>query len=429
MIEPRRKPDMASVFDALPGNYALLTPSADFSVVAASDSLLRLMGTTRPAALGRPVFSLFAADAANAPATGAHTMRRSLEDVLQSRQVDCLPTLRFDLPGADGQREEHFWAFCNTPVVDETGALTGILLHAENVTRLQRAEEARKADEALNRQILNSARDFAIIGTGLDGRITCWNEGACRVLGARESDMLGRTFDCFFTPEDLAQGRPATEMRRSLQNGHASDERWHVRRDGRRFWASGQLTPLKSPAGEAIGFVKMLRDQTEQHLTAQALRESRHRLDSALDTGLIGFFEWDVVEGQVFGDERFAAMHDVAPAPAGEGLPLTGLIARVHPDDRQSLRRCLATALAAHADYTREFRVLRKDGNVSWVLLRARCYLQQGDKPLRYTGAAIDVSASKLAEAQVRKLNARLGALVRERTSALRMREAQMRAC
>ena len=304
MTAPLRKPDMAPVFDALPGNYALLTPSADFCVVAASDSLLRILQTTRAAVLGRSVLTLFAADAGVVPEGSVPTMRRSLEHVLHTLQVDALPTLRFDLPGADGQAEAHYWAFSNTPVIDEHGALTGVLLHAENVTRLRQVEQARKTEETLHRQILDSARD----------------------------------------------------------------------------------------------------------------------------TGLISFFEWDVVEGQVFGDARFAAMYDTAPAPAGQGLPLSGLIARVHPDDRQSLRRCLATALAAHADYTREIRILREDGNVRWLLLRARCYLHQEDKPLRYSGAAIDVSASKLAEAQVRKLNARLAALVKERTSALRMREAQMRA-
>jgi PAS domain S-box-containing protein len=282
--------------------------------------------------------------------------------------------------------------------------------------------------DALHRQICNSARDFAIIGTDLQGRVTFWNEGASRVLGWSEADMLGQESACIFTPEDLAQQQPAAEMRMALEYGHASDERWHVRRDGRRIWASGQLTQLKSASGEAIGFVRMLRDQTEQHLTAQALRESRHRLDSALDTGLVGFFEWDVVDGQVVGDERFAAMFGMTPAQARQGLALAALIARVHPDDQQPLRRCLDTALATHADTTREFRVAGSDGSVGWVLLRARCYRQQQDKPLRYTGSAIDVSASKLAEAQVRKLNARLAALVQERTSALHMREAQMRA-
>ncbi|MDB5758516.1 MAG: hybrid sensor histidine kinase/response regulator [Burkholderia sp.] len=422
MKESTRKPDMASVFDALQGHYALLAPDTGFAVVAISDCLLALMHGGRQAVLGQPLLSLLA------PGRNASAVRGSLEKVLARREADSLPAMRLDLRGDDGRGHVHHWAVCNTPVLDRSGQVSGILLHADNVSRLLHAEQARQADEALHRQILNSARDFAIIGTDLQGHVTFWNEGASRVLGWSEADMLGQESACIFTPEDLAQQHPAVEMQLALEYGHASDERWHVGRDGRRIWASGQLTQLKSASGEAIGFVRMLRDQTEQHLTAQALRESRHRLDSALDTGLVGFFEWDVVDGQVVGDERFAAMFGMAPAQARQGLALPDLISQVHPDDRQALRRCLDTALATHADTTHEFRVTGSDGGVGWVLLRARCYLQQQDKPLRYTGAAIDISASKLAEAQVRKLNARLAALVQERTSALHMREAQMRA-
>jgi PAS domain S-box-containing protein len=302
------------------------------------------------------------------------------------------------------------------------------VLERKSMTESLRKTGMAPALDALNRQILDSALDFAIIGTDLKGRVNLWNKGASRVLGWSEEEMLGQASDCLFSAEDRAQDLPAREMRAALEHGQASDERWHLRRDGRRIWASGQLTQLTGAAGEAIGFVRMLRDQTEQHLTAQALRESRHRLDSALDTGLVGFFEWDVVDGQVFGDERFAAMFGMGPAEARQGLALPALIERVHRDDRRALRRCLDTALENHADTAREFRVAGGDGSTGWVLLRARCYRQQQDKPLRYTGAAIDVSASKLAEAQVRKLNARLAALVQERTSALHMREAQMRA-
>jgi PAS domain S-box-containing protein len=422
MTEPLRKPEMAPVFDALRGHYALLSPDSGFSVVAISDSLLEMMHGNREAVLGQPILPLIAAG------HEARAMRISLEKVLDRHEADSLPAMRVALPGTGSHDGAQHWAICNTPVFDQSGGLGGILLHAENVSRLLHAEQGREADEALHRQILNSARDFAIIGTSLEGRVTFWNEGASRVLGWSEAEMLGQESARIFTPEDLAAAQPALDRRVALKHGYASDERWHVRRDGRRIWASGQLTPLKNAAGEAIGFVRMLRDQTEQHLTAQALRESRHRLDSALDTGLVGFFEWDVLDGQVVGDERFAAMFGMAPAEARQGLLLPDLIARVHPDDRQALRRCLDTALATHADTSREFRVVAGDGTVGWVLVRARCYLQQHDKPLRYTGAAIDVSASKLAEAQVRKLNARLAALVQERTSALHVREAQMRA-
>ena len=427
MTEPLRNADMAPVFDALPGNYALLAPGADFSILAVSDLLLQMLRAARPAVLHQPVHALFAAGDGETAAESMRSLRQSLDKVQQTRQAEFIPALPIALPGAGSPGKTPCWDLCVKPVIDAGGALTGILLHAENVSRLRMVEQEKKANDALHRQILDSARDFAIVGTDLDGRITCWNEGARRVLGWSEQDMLGNTLDRFFTPEDLAQGRPATEMRLALENGHASDERWHVRRDGDRFWASGQLTPLKDDAGQVSGFVKMLRDQTERQLTTRALAESRHWIDSALDTGLIGFFEWDVVESRVFGDERFHVMYGMSPEQAQQGVSLSDVAARVHPDDRQALFRCLDKALEARADYTREFRVTCPNGDERWVLARARCYLRDGDKPLRYTGAAIDISASKLAEAQVRKLNARLAALVRERTSALRMREAQMR--
>ncbi len=83
------------------------------------------------------------------------------------------------------------------------------------------------------------------------------------MLGWTEAEMLGQPPDRFFTPEDNAQDFPREEMRLALARGHASDERWHLRKDGRRFWASGEMTPLKDEAGRVQGFVKILRDRTE----------------------------------------------------------------------------------------------------------------------------------------------------------------------
>jgi PAS domain S-box-containing protein len=237
MTEPLRAPDMASLFNALQGHYALLKPDAGFAVVAISDSLLAIMHNRRQDVLGRPVLSLFGGNATDRPGHGARILRSSLEKVLYRREADCLPAMRIDLPGADGDddAEAHYLTLSNSPVVDLAGRLTGILLHAENIGMLMRAEQARHADEALNRQILDSARDFAIIGTDLEGQVTFWNEGASRVLGWSEAEMLGQTAACIFTPEDLAQDVPSADMRKALEDGHASDERWHVRRNGRRI--------------------------------------------------------------------------------------------------------------------------------------------------------------------------------------------------
>ncbi|KAB1072475.1 PAS domain S-box protein [Methylobacterium planeticum] len=137
--------------------------------------------------------------------------------------------------------------------------------------------------DVLYRSVFESPVDFAMIVTGPEGRVTAWNTGAERVLGWSRSEMIGEPVDRFFTPEDRAEGRPATEMRLSLADGRAADERWHLRRDGTRFWASGEMMPLRDALGGHIGFLKILRDRTRARESGKALREAERRRTTLLD--------------------------------------------------------------------------------------------------------------------------------------------------
>ncbi|MCP3734623.1 GAF domain-containing protein [Sphingomonas sp. RP10(2022)] len=152
----------------------------------------------------------------------------------------------------------------------------------EKASVMHDAGEAMRNSEALHRQILDSATDFAIIATDLDGRVTRWNAGAENILGWTERDMMGEPVDRFFTPEDRAAGRPLAEMRLALERGHGNDERWHLRADGTRFWAQGEMTPLRRFDDEVVGFVKVLRDRT-----AERLREQRLDLLARASAGLL----------------------------------------------------------------------------------------------------------------------------------------------
>src|SRR5690242_14823206 len=115
-----------------------------------------------------------------------------------------------------------------------------------------RADEARRY-----RAVFKSAVDFAIITMDRDGQVTDWNPGAEHVLGWTAGEMRGQAAEHFFTPEDRAAGSPGSEMRRALEAGRADDERWHLRKDGSRFWASGEMHPLRDEAGQHLGFLKI----------------------------------------------------------------------------------------------------------------------------------------------------------------------------
>lgn len=135
------------------------------------------------------------------------------------------------------------------------------------------------------RAICESAVDFAIIATNQDGRVIEWNAGAEHILGWSAAEMRGEHIDRIFTDEDRAEGRAGLEMRRAVAEGRANDERWHVRKTGVRFWATGEMMPLVSENDAHIGFIKILRDRTAEHEAAIALREETRRLETLNRTG------------------------------------------------------------------------------------------------------------------------------------------------
>ena len=129
------------------------------------------------------------------------------------------------------------------------------------------------------RQIVNSAIDTAIISTDRDGRVTSWSEGARRILGYEEREMLGLTLDDLFTFEDQKRGVFQKEMEDAIAIGRGGgEEGWRVRKDGSLFWAIGELTPMRL-GDEIVGFVKVLRDRTSQRRAEEDLREERRALE------------------------------------------------------------------------------------------------------------------------------------------------------
>ena len=61
-------------------------------------------------------------------------------------------------------------------------------------------------------------------------------------MGFDASDVLGRELNDIFTQEDCDAGIPRLELETAARMGRAADERWHVRKDGSRFWGLGAVT-------------------------------------------------------------------------------------------------------------------------------------------------------------------------------------------
>ncbi|MBV8773375.1 MAG: PAS domain S-box protein [Deltaproteobacteria bacterium] len=137
--------------------------------------------------------------------------------------------------------------------------------------------------------LAENIKDYAIIITDTEGRITEWGLGAERIFGYSEADIIGQSAAIIFTPEDRAHGAPEHELRTAREQKRAEDERWHVRQDGSRLWVSGITTALFDEQGQIRGFAKLARDTTRRKQTEESLQREKG-ISDALIASLPGIF-------------------------------------------------------------------------------------------------------------------------------------------
>jgi PAS domain S-box-containing protein len=136
----------------------------------------------------------------------------------------------------------------------------------------QASSDSRQFGEALFHLLVQTVEDYAIFAMDAEGRIVHWNAGAARTTGYAEEEVLGKPLTMIFTPEQIAAGLPEQELATAAETGRAEDERWHVRKDGARFWALGVVVPLRGPDGALRGFGKILRDRTDLKQLQESLK-------------------------------------------------------------------------------------------------------------------------------------------------------------
>ena len=165
-----------------------------------------------------------------------------------------------------------FTAFViSSPIMDGNENLIGMVGVSIDVSERKKIEENLRRSEERLRLIMERTADYAIIVTDPDGIIIDWNAGAEKIFGYAKEKIIGQNCSILFTPEDIKNNVLQKEMQTALKQGRAEDERWHLRKNGTRFYASGVMTPLAD--GEVKGFVKIARDMTEKLASENALRE------------------------------------------------------------------------------------------------------------------------------------------------------------
>src|SRR5690606_36245965 len=134
------------------------------------------------------------------------------------------------------------------------------------------------------RLFLEDAKDYALMLLDTDSRVLEWLGAAESITGWSVEEQVGKSFGVLFTPEDRAAGVPERELQTAATTGRAEDTRWHIKKDGSRFFADGVTTAFRDNNGKLQGYGKIFRDVTWQKLADEALKQSREQFQLLLNS-------------------------------------------------------------------------------------------------------------------------------------------------
>lgn len=134
----------------------------------------------------------------------------------------------------------------------------------ERTKQLKLLNETLKQSEERYHLMVGEVQDYAILYLSKDGIVENWNKGAEKIKGYKSEEIVGKSFENFYSAEDRASNLPQYLLNQAEKYGRYGQEGWRVRKDGSFFWASVVITAVHNESGEIIGFSKVTHDLTSK---------------------------------------------------------------------------------------------------------------------------------------------------------------------
>jgi PAS domain S-box-containing protein len=231
--------------------------------------------------------------------------------------------------------------------------------------------------------------DDAIFTVGAECGIADWGAAAERLFGLTPEDALSRPLHHLFPGHLRSAVQSATSRALSGERiVHLESE--IIRGDGLPLPVWVSLCPVPEGSAQPWGVLAITRDITEQHLAQASLAEVEGRLRDAEALAHVGSWLWDLRTGTVQWSTEFHRIHGVDPFDFDGTLP--SHLGSVHPDDRARVGTLMEESVASARPFESEYRILRSDGEVRVLRIRAHPSLGSDGTAVGLRGIGQDVT-------------------------------------
>jgi PAS domain S-box-containing protein len=241
---------------------------------------------------------------------------------------------------------------------------------------------------------------------------SCLPDGHCDYLSRRWTEYSGVPVAAHHGAGWLSALHPDDRERTAARwasfiTGRAEyDIEYRLRRhDGEYRWFKTRGFLLRDDTNTVRRVFGTSTDIDDQMRSEEKFRESRERLEAALAASGTGTFRWDITTNALDWDEQLDRLFGLPPGQTVRSLER--FVERVHPDDRAGVVERCVRCKEEGADFVMEFRVVWPDGSVHWLDDRGRTFRDPAGRPAYMTGACVDVTKRKLAEARFRESDER----------------------
>lgn len=262
-----------------------------------------------------------------------------------------------------------------------------------DITERQRVEQERLQALTDLRNITETVPDF-MFTLDTQGNLVKWNCRVEEVTGYSPEELRGKSALAFVPADE--QRQTALAIQRAFTDGKAELE-------GHLLTKTQQLIPyhwtgavLKDPQGRIIGITGIGRDVSEQRQTAEALQRQRQHLLEAQALAHLGSWEWDIESGDtLWSEEQFRIFgHE----PGAIAVTYDTFLAALLPDDHDRVLAAVNDALLGTCPLDLECRIVRPNGDIRVIHMRADIQRDATAHPIAMAGTALDITERKHTE-------------------------------